>query len=654
MTSAARAGLRRILDLYRLRTDDPDLLRAQFNAFLRQIPLLYFVLACNAAAVAISFQRFGHPLITDLFPAILCGFSVVRGVWWWRRRFSHFTDEQIRHYIITVSRLAVMMALMFMIWGLALYPYGDAYARGHLTFFLALTEIGCICCLMPLPSAALGIATVTILPFFGYFLFADAGHMRVEAINFGLVGTAMMVLLYRQHGSFAALIQSQRDLHLRQIETQKLSDENRRIAFTDALSGLPNRRALLARIDEIHSNSLPAPDSLAVIFVDLDGFKVINDIHGHEFGDALIRKVGSRLAGACPSGAMLVRMGGDEFAVLVEQTGATALAAEIASQILTVLNATIRIGRRECQIGASIGVASDPDGATSSYELLRRADAAMYRVKGAGKGGIQHYDPSFDVERDHRARIEQDMREGLARGEFDVAYQPLVAAEDGRMLGVEALVRWPRRPAGPLVPDQFIEIAETSGLIHELGLFVLRRACSDWLAHGDFDLSVNISPAQFRQSGFESEVAEVLRQTGFPPDRLQFEITEGYLIDHPERARTAIDSFRAMGVQVALDDFGTGFASLGYLQNYGFTCVKIDRSLVADLGKHPRAALLISGMVFMGKGLDLKVVAEGVETEQQAAMLRLAGCHRLQGYHFGAPMPMERLLAGMATKATAY
>ncbi len=651
MRATLRSALRWLVGLYRLRIDDDDLLRAQFDAFVRQLPVLYFMLACNASAVVVSFRNIAHPAYADVFPALLCGFSVMRGVWWWRRRFAYFTLPQIQHNIRNTSILAVIMACMFMTWGLLLYPHGDVYARGHLIFFLAMTMVGCVCCLMPLPSAALGLATVAMAPFISYFLVTDAGRMRVEAINFGLVGSALIYLLYRQHHSFIDLIQSRRDLHLRQVETQKLSDENRIIAFTDALSGLPNRRALLARLDEIHSGHQPGPDSVAVIFVDLDGFKVINDAHGHEFGDALIRKVGGRLARLCPAGAMLVRMGGDEFAMMIEQRGAMAVATEIASRILTVLTMPIVIGRAECHIGASVGVAADLDGTTSSYELLRRADAAMYRVKGAGKGGIQHYEPSFDVERDYRQSIERDIRAGLARDEFEVLYQPLVSAEDGRVTGVEALVRWPRRSAGALMPDEFIEIAESCGLIHQLGLFVLRRACADLLAHDALELSVNVSPAQFRHPRFEQEVARVLAETGFPPDRLQFEITEGYLIDHPERARKAIDAFRLIGVTVALDDFGTGFASIGYLQTYGFSCVKIDKSLVADLGKHARASLLISGMVFMGKGLDLRVVAEGVETEQQAAMLRLAGCHVLQGYYFGRAVPLSDLLSDMALGA---
>lgn len=629
--------------LYRLKMQDPDLLRAQFDAFVSQLPLLYFTLACNAAAVAVAFAPFGNWRLTGLFPAVLCGFALVRALWWWRRRKQSFTDEQIRYYISNTSRLAVFMAFGFMLWGLQLYPLGDAYARGHLTFFLALTTIGCVCCLMPLPSAALAVATVALLPFVGFFLITDAGHMRLEAVVFGLVGTAMVVLVYRQHRSFVALIESRRDLHLRQLETQKLSDENRRIAFTDALSGLPNRRALLARIDELHADGADAPDQLAMVFIDLDGFKGVNDQYGHEFGDVLIGKVGQRLAAACPEASMLVRMGGDEFAVLVEGARAHGRAEQLAGEIMAALALPVEIDGLQCHIGASIGIAVDADGMTTSYELLRRADAAMYRVKAQSKGGVQVYEASFDAERLHRQRIEQDLRLGLDRGEFDVAYQPIVDALDGRMVAVEALLRWPRRPEGMLAPDDFIDIAEGCGLIHQIGLFVLRRACADMLPHDHLELSVNISPAQFRHPSFAEDVARALRESHFPPHRLQLEITEGYLIDHPERARAAIDAFRAMGVQVALDDFGTGFASIGYLQTYGFTCVKIDRSLVAELGENPRASLLISGMVFMGKGLDLRVVAEGVENERQAAMLRLAGCHGLQGFHFSPPVPIDAL-----------
>jgi len=289
-------------------------------------------------------------------------------------------------------------------------------------------------------------------------------------------------------------------------------------------------------------------------------------------------------------------------------------------------------------------VAGDDEGAVCSYELMRRADTAMYRAKADGKGGVSHYHPGFDADRRRRQQIEADLRGGLARGEFDVAYQALVDAVSGDVLGVEAFLRWPGRPGGALMPDAFMEIAEVTGLIHPLGQFVLRRACQEVGPQAGLMLSINASPAQFRAPGFEAEVAGVLADTGFPPQRLQIEITESYLVDHPDRARHAIAAFQRMGVSVALDDFGTGFASIGYLQSYGFDCVKLDTSLSARLGRDPRAAMLVSGMIHMARGLDMRVAAEGVESEMQAGMLRLAGCDVLQGYHFGWPAPLLDVL----------
>jgi EAL domain-containing protein (putative c-di-GMP-specific phosphodiesterase class I) len=340
--------------------------------------------------------------------------------------------------------------------------------------------------------------------------------------------------------------------------------------------------------------------------------------------------------------------------VLIEDDEAAALAGSLAAEALLALGRPILIEGHEFHIGASIGVAADDEGAVSAYELMRRADTAMYRAKADGKGGIRHYHPGFDADRRRRQQIEADMRAGLARGEFDVAYQALIDAVSGDVLGVEAFLRWPGRPGGALMPEAFMEIAEVTGLIHPLGQFVLRRACEEVGPQPGLMLSVNASPAQFRHPGFEAEVAHILEDTGFPPQRLQIEITESYLIDHPERARAAIGAFQKMGVAVALDDFGTGFASIGYLQSYGFDCVKLDTSLSTRLGRDPRAAMLVSGMIHMARGLDMRVAAEGVESELQAGMLRLAGCDVLQGYHFGWPAPLGEVMESFGMKVAAF
>jgi diguanylate cyclase (GGDEF)-like protein len=664
--------LRGFVDLYRLQTGDVDLLRAQFRALIGQLPILYFALACNTVALASSVLPSRHPLLVTLFPVVLCAVCAFRGIWWWRRRLAYFSESQIRGHIRNTAVLALVIAAAFMVWGLLLYGDADAVRRGQIAFFLALTQIACVICLMPLPSVSLCVATVGTVPFCAYFLLTDPRVMTVEAINFACVALAIVLLMFRQHRSFEALVRSRRDLRRRQVETRKLSDENRRIALTDALSGLPNRRALLARLDEMRTvnatGEMKGPvaaggmrdhdGAMAVVFIDLDGFKDINDTYGHEIGDGVICRVAGVLSQVCALAAgvarvMLVRMGGDEFAVLVEGAEATTRAGTLAADALLALGQPIGVEGHEFHIGASIGVAGDEAGDICSYELMRRADTAMYRAKGDGKGGIRHYHPGFDADRRRRQQIEADLRSGLTRGEFDVAYQALVDAVSGEVLGVEAFLRWPGRPGGALMPDAFMEIAEVTGLIHPLGQFVLRRACVEVGAQPGLMLSVNVSPAQFRHPGFEAEVARVLADTGFPPQRLQIEITESYLVDHPERARHAIGAFQRMGAAVALDDFGTGFASIGYLQSYGFDCVKLDTSLSARLGRDPRAAMLVSGMIHMARGLEMRVAAEGVESEMQAGMLRLAGCDVLQGYHFGWPAGLRDVLENFGMRMVA-
>jgi EAL domain-containing protein (putative c-di-GMP-specific phosphodiesterase class I) len=277
----------------------------------------------------------------------------------------------------------------------------------------------------------------------------------------------------------------------------------------------------------------------------------------------------------------------------------------------------------------------------------------MYQVKMRGKSNVMVYTPALDIERQRRQDIEDDIEDGIKRGEFEVEYQPIVDAASRETVAVEALLRWPRRPDGPIGPDVFIPIAESSGLIHALGQFVLRRACEDFRDRDGIKLSVNVSPAQFRDPGFETRIADILTETGFPAERLELELTEGYLIHHPARATAAINALNAMGISVALDDFGTGYTSIAYLQNYGFRRIKIDKSLVDGIGIDHKAGVLISGIVFLAQGLDLAVTAEGVESEEQAALLRLAGCHCLQGFHFGRAQASDRFLPAVAAASQA-
>lgn len=637
--------MRALIDLFRLDTSDAELARAQFKSFSRQMPLLYGILICNALAITITYADVAAPFSTLIAPLAMCAYALQRALWWWRQPTAAATlsDAQIAYYIRRTCRLAVIMTLAFEGWCMWIYPAGNAYAKGNLTFFLGLTEVSTVFCLMTLRAAAMRTAVACTLPFALYFSWVDQGQWLAQTIVLCLVSTGMMVVTLRYNEAFSQLVRSRATLRKRQLETEKLSEENRRIAFSDPLSGLPNRRELLARLDRLENrHDLPA-NTLAVLFIDLDGFKAVNDEHGHQAGDALIRSVCLRLSQHCPPHSTLARVGGDEFAVVIEGPDAESRALALGRALLEEIALPVLVDRHVLQVGGSIGVAANTDVEGRPRELLRRADTAMYHVKTRGKGQVAVYDVGFDEGRLRRLAIEAQIGRGLDRGEFEVFYQPIVDAQSGAIVSVEALLRWPRRPEGPLPPDEFIEIAEATGQIHPLGLFVLERACRDAALLDGLKLSVNVSPAQFRDPAFERQVMHVLEQTRFPPSRLQLEITEGYLLANPERVVGAVESFKAAGMSVALDDFGTGFTSIHYLRSYGFSHIKIDKSLLTGLAPGSKATMLVTGAITLACGLDMQVIAEGVESEMQADLLRAAGCHELQGYLFGRPMPLEEL-----------
>ena len=377
------------------------------------------------------------------------------------------------------TALAAALATLFTAWGFVLYGYGDAYAQGLVVFFLGLTMIACTFCLTHLLPAALIVTAIGVGPYSVYFFLVDDGRFRAAAVNLLLVAIALVATILRNYTQFAHLVASQRALVAKHAETLHLADENSRLANLDALTSLPNRRKFIARLTELCDD--PAAVEVAMAFVDLDGFKNVNDDYGHEVGDKLLAFAAKALADRIPAGALLARLGGDEFAVLAAGRGAEADMLVFGAAVRAALLQPAQIDGRAVRIGASIGVASAVAGRCDAHELLRRADVAMYRVKGNGKAGVLLYDSALDLDRRRMTQLNDEIRAGLAANEFEVYYQPIVDARTHLVTSVEALLRWPRRPGGPLGPDVFIPVAEAEGLIDALGLFALRRACQDLL-----------------------------------------------------------------------------------------------------------------------------------------------------------------------------
>ncbi len=416
-------------------------------------------------------------------------------------------------------------------------------------------------------------------------------------------------------------------------------------AHTDPLTHLPNRHALHEDILRLSKGG----EEVALAMLDLDSFKQVNDHYGHAVGDQLIEKCADMLRDVCGTEARCYRLGGDEFAAVMAGKVAGTILEGICRTLLEQLGTPVSLGQRQIAVGASIGLTrSTADARVPSSEMLRRSDVAMDMSKRGGKMRCTWFNESFDRRRERVREIEDEIRSGIATGEFHLAYQPLVNADDRRIVAVEALLRWDRGNRPPLGPNVFIPVAEDSGLINPLGLWVLRQAVCDALRWGDITLSVNISAAQLRNAEFPIKLGEVLEETGFPPHQLELEVTETCLVLDPVVAERTLDVIRSFGVRIALDDFGTGYASIGFLRRFRFEKLKLDRSLVELAGVDDGSRAMMLSSIALARALNMGVTAEGVETEEQAELVRLAGCDQIQGWLYYRAMPaaeIDKLIA---------
>ena len=427
--------------------------------------------------------------------------------------------------------------------------------------------------------------------------------------------------------------------------------EAHKIAYEDPVTGLPNRRMMLDLLDAALARRAGGGVSLALL--DIDGFAEIKEALGEQGSDELLVAAGERLRGAIPAAVTLGRIGPSEFAlVATDADGADALAAVQAA--VKVMARPLWIANQAVQTGVTAGLVHAPDDGETREELTRRADLARRAVEHGGAVRIAGFDPGMEQEFQDRLFIKRELRRTLAEQGFDVHYQPIVAAEGQKIVGVEALLRWNHPVRGMIPPAEFIPVAEQTGLMVQLGEFVLRRALADAARWKDVYIAVNISPYQMRDRGLVSLVSAVLADTGVPAARVMLEITEGVLIENPDEAKERLEQLRALGLKIALDDFGSGYSSLSYLRKFPIDKLKIDKEFVSPLGRSSDGGVIIQAIMALGRALGLTVLCEGVETEEQRILLRLAGCDEMQGYLFAKPAPriaIDRLIMGQGAEA---
>ncbi|HEX2294063.1 MAG TPA: EAL domain-containing protein [Actinomycetota bacterium] len=430
-------------------------------------------------------------------------------------------------------------------------------------------------------------------------------------------------------------------------DRRSLEDKIQHQAFHDSLTGLANRDLFVDRVGHALSRQRRAGNSLAVLFLDLDDFKTVNDSLGHRAGDELLVDVARRIDEAIRPGDTVARLGGDELAILLEDLDGVEGAVFVADRIAGLFQTPFVVDGAELSVHASTGIAfSVPGDGRSPDDLLRDADIAMYEAKRSGKGGFQLFEVGMRLAASERLKLKADLQQAVDNGELELHYQPIVRLDDGTVSSVEALVRWRHPERGLVAPLDFIPFAEESGLIVPIGRWVLMEACrtaASWGGESPPSVSVNVSPLRFRHSGFVEELKEALGATGLAPGRLVLEITESALVEDVEKVVERLEELKQLGVQLAIDDFGTGYSSLSYLKHFAIDVLKIDKAFIDSIALGAEDSALARAVLRLGQSLNLKIVAEGVEEDVQAEVLKTLGCPLAQGYLFSRPVPAAAL-----------
>jgi diguanylate cyclase (GGDEF)-like protein len=438
-------------------------------------------------------------------------------------------------------------------------------------------------------------------------------------------------------------------LSLRILKQRKREDDRvHHIAFHDDLTGLPNRLMLTQRLDQALGRHRRADMTLAVLYMNLDRFKVINDSLGHEAGDNLLRLVADRLRAELREGDSLARVGGDEFVVIIENYGNSTALSACAQRLVEQLGAPYLGGNNDCHVTASIGISTFPADGSDSQSLLKAADVAMYRAKETGRNNYQFYLPTMNVHTLERLKLESDLRRALERGEFLLHYQPKVEVSSGLITGVEALLRWQHPLRGLIPPLDFIPLAEETGLIVPIGEWVLATACARakaWQSRGlpKLRVAVNLSARQFADTMLLAKLTKIIHASGLDPSLLELEITESVVMSTGESSVAVLEQLKSIGVQIAIDDFGTGYSSLAYLKRFPIDILKVDRSFIKDIPADSGDMKISRAIIAMAHSLRLKVVAEGVETAAQLEFLRSQNCDAAQGYFLCPPVREDEL-----------
>ena len=640
------------------------LLREQYRSLTVLVPFLYVVVLVTTLLLTFATRDIATPLVTVGLPLPMLCVVVSRMFHWVKARKSVEvkTTRAMRRDMLNTTILGPALTFGFTIIASISIPHGESVTKLLVLVFVWIAAMACAFCLFALPRAALLVVLSSSLPLAGVFISQGTEIMTLLALVLLMISGLIGYMLKENFRNFAEIVHSRFALaeKRRQADSARRDAEAARdaataTAQTDPLTGLPNRRHFELMLAERTREFALAQVPFAVGMLDLDGFKPVNDVYGHATGDAVLREVADRLRLALLGGGRLARMGGDEFAVIVEGVGTAAEAIARGHEIQAHFLRPFFVGSTAIRLNTSCGFCLHESASDDPGRLLDRADMALYRGKGAGRGGVAVFDVVDENLALERARIEAALRAAVASETIEVHFQPIVDLKSGRIHGFESLARWTDPDLGSISPSVFIPLAEQIGLIEDITDQLLRKAArhaADWPE--SISLSFNISPEQLSKPRAGANIVEILAEAGLPVARFEAEVTETAIMRDLDGAKLTIEFLRAAGARVALDDFGTGFSSLNQIRLLSLDRIKIDKSFVDDICDDPRIATLVRSLIDMCRSLDLDCVAEGIEKQDQLLALKLDGCHWGQGFLISRPVTPDaaRVLAlGAAREA---
>ncbi len=623
---------RNIRALFQISADNPELAHSQLRMFTSQVPLLYLILVTNVLAVAYTHLETSPRILTVYGSGLLGLICLVRLSLWLRTRKRKLSTDQVVRRLKNTVVLAGILTVLFLVWGACLLPYGDAYAQGQVVFFLAITVIGCIFCLMHVRPAALVVTIVGVVP--GAAVLVSIGRPTFVAmgVDWALVSVAMVYIVLTHSRDFANMINFQKELGKKHLETLRLAN-------LDVLTDLPNRRQFFATLHDLLSLAAIDDEPFVVGIVDLDGFKSVNDLYGHVTGDQVLVETGRRLKDISDESISLARVGGDEFGVLIDGDLSEEQIHVYGERICAALQAPFLLSNVTAQIACSIGFATYPEAGTTVELLFERADYALYHAKQHARGRSVVFSQEHEIQIRQFALVENCLRNADLEQELSLDFQPIYDVVHCEVVAFEALARWDSPKLGRIPPDVFIPVAERTDFVSKLTRILLRKALAcvrTW--PDDIRISFNLSVRDISSAEAILKIIAIIENSGVAAGRIDLEVTETAVMRDFDKGYECLKALKSLGVHISLDDFGSGYSSLSYVHRLPLDKIKIDRSFIKDIETHGASRDIVKTIIDLCENLNLACVVEGMETKEQADVVRGLGGVMMQGFYFGKPM----------------